>query len=162
MRTLRGAALAAVAGTALVGLTSCSFISPADPVRDDSGDIVASSDSDVFQVRVGDCLNVLELDEEVESVPTVPCSESHDGEVYASSDLPDGDFPGEEEIEVLADEYCYGEFAGFMGVAWENSELDFTYFRPTQDGWDRLDDRELLCIVVDPDGVTGTLEGSAR
>ena len=36
---------------------------------------------------------------DVESVPVVPCSEPHDAEVYAETELPEGDYPGDEAIQ---------------------------------------------------------------
>jgi hypothetical protein len=44
--------------------------------------------------------------EGVSDVPTVDCSEPHDNEVFATYDIPDGDFPGEEAIVAAAEEEC--------------------------------------------------------
>jgi hypothetical protein len=50
---------------------------------------VATSEDDtsVRDLRVGDCLQMDDLGDVVRNVPTVECSEPHDGEVYASSEL---------------------------------------------------------------------------
>lgn len=153
---------------ALVGLTGCGLLEPAaDPaVRDEaSGEIVESSEADVFSLKVGDCLNqtVTEEVEEVSSVPTVPCGEPHDSEAYARTDLPEGDYPGDEAVAEAADSFCYDEFATFVGMSYDESVLELASFFPTQVSWDQNEDREILCFVSSPDGqVTGTLAGAQR
>ncbi len=64
---------------------------PADAQRDEpGGEVTEASDADVFSVQVGDCIVSSKLDDadQVESVPVVPCSEPHDAEVYAETELP--------------------------------------------------------------------------
>ncbi|KUP96121.1 septum formation family protein [Thermobifida cellulosilytica] len=123
-----------------------------------------TTEEDVFNIGVGDCFpsEETQAEGEVSTVQTVPCSEPHDGEAYAAGDMPDGDFPGEVEIQNFADDFCITEFDLFVGVSYEQSELDFTYYYPTAESW-ASGDREILCVVYDPAGdVTGTLEGAAR
>ncbi len=66
--------------------------------RDDSGAIVAEGALDAFQMRVGDCFDdgtvFAEENNEVDSVPGVPCSKPHDNEVYAVFDLSAASFSG--------------------------------------------------------------------
>ncbi|KGM14713.1 hypothetical protein N867_17160, partial [Actinotalea fermentans ATCC 43279 = JCM 9966 = DSM 3133] len=72
-------------------------------------------------------------------------------------------YPGDEAIASQADEYCYGEFEGFVGVTWENSAFDYGYLSPSQESWEQGDDREVLCMIMDPEGLTtGSLAGVAR
>ncbi|MBE3002198.1 septum formation family protein [Nocardiopsis sp. HNM0947] len=125
---------------------------------------VDPEDTDVFTLRVGDCLNEMESnpDETVSEVPKVDCEEPHDFEVYETTDL-DGDstFPGEEEVAGLADEACVDAFEGFVGVEWEESTLEYTTLFPTAEGWEDHNDREALCLVFDPAGQTeGTLDNA--
>ncbi len=123
-----------------------------------------TTEEDVFDIGVGDCLpsEETEVEGEVSTVQTVPCSEPHGGEAYAAGDMPDGVYPGELEIQEFADQFCIDEFNLFVGTSYEYSELDFTYYVPTDQSW-ASGDREILCIVYDPNGdVTGTLEGAAR
>ncbi|WP_182112802.1 MULTISPECIES: septum formation family protein [unclassified Actinotalea] len=161
MRLARSAAAVALAVTALA-LTGCG---PDEPVRDEeTGEITESSESDVFALQVGDCMNSGELAEEVESVPTVPCSEPHDSEIFASTELEDGDYPGDDAIFDLADEFCLAEFETFIGVPYDESEIYYQPLAPSEMGWNELDDREVLCIALDETegGITGSLEGAAR
>jgi hypothetical protein len=165
MRSIRPAVAALAAGAILV-LSGCSLLGGADdPERDEeSGEIVGSTDeTDVFAIRVGDCVETADLGTEVETIPTRPCSEAHDSEVYASTEMTETAFPGDEAADTQADEFCYGEFTQFVGLAFEDSLLGYMYLRPTQVTWDEVDDREILCLVVDPEGgVTGTMKGAAR
>jgi len=92
----------------------------------------------------------------------VPCSESHDEEVYFEFELEEGDFPGEDAITAKSDERCHTEFEPFVGIAYEESVLDFFSFQPTAQGWDD-GDRVVQCVIWDPAGpVVGTLAGTNR
>lgn len=165
MRSLRPAA-AVLAGLALFALSGCSLLGGADdPERDeDTGEIVGSTDeADVFAIRVGDCVETTDLGTEVETIPTRPCAEAHDSEVFAGTQMTDADYPGDEATQAQADEFCSAEFAQFIGMAYEESVLGVMYLMPTQETWEQIDDREILCLVVDPaGGVTGTMKGAAR
>ena len=163
MRRTRPTTIAALAALTVAG-TLLAGCGADQPERDEeSGEITEASDSDVFALQVGDCLDSAALGDVVETVPVIPCAEAHDSEVYAAKDLPAGDYPGEEEVSTLADDYCYSEFEGFVRLSYESSALAYLPMYPLQEGWEQLDDRELLCLVVDLDGgVTGTLKGAAR
>lgn len=164
-------ALAAVTVAAAVGLSGCSLINqftPASqPVRDaDTGEVTEQVDNaDVFAVRVGDCLNTSEVSstEEVSDVPVVPCDQPHEDEVYYAYDLAEGNYPGEEAIKADAQATCVPQFTTFIGLAYEESALDYWPMYPTAGSWDG-GDREVLCVAWDPSGakVTGTLAGAAR
>jgi hypothetical protein len=135
-------------------------------IRDASGAVSTAGTLDAFSVALGDCVIEGAASEEVvevSQVEVVPCADSHDSEVFAVFDLPDGDFPGDEAVMAAADEGCYGAFPGFVGMAYEDSGLDFGTYFPTEDSWNALDDREVVCLAWDPAGrVTGSLEGVAR
>ena len=165
-------ALLALVVSSTILLSGCSAVSDilggGEPVRDDeTGEIVEASEADAFALREGDCLNAQEAfgegATEIETIPTVPCAEPHDGEVYATMRLAGDEFPGLDEAAAEADEFCYAEFPSFVGTSYEDSELDYTLLSPTKASWDLMDDREVACIVVDFDAdVTGTMEGAQR
>jgi hypothetical protein len=121
--------------------------------------------TDIFAIAIGDCLNDAAADGTVSEVPTVPCTEPHDSEVFASVILEDGDFPGEEAIIAEADSGCLAQFAAFMGIEYEASTADIQYYFPTDVTW-LSGDREILCLVYATDGAgntvqtTGSLAGS--
>ena len=151
---------------ALVLATGCGANERPTAERDEAGAVATEGAVDPFEVKLGDCVeqpvsNDSEEVEEVESVKAVPCEQPHDGEVYAVFDLPDGDFPGEEEVAAAGEDRCVEEFATFVGTAYEESQYDITSLFPTRDSWETQDDREYVCIVVAPEGqtATGTLKG---
>ncbi len=165
-RRARRALAALTVAAAAIALSGCAlvdqFTGGGGPERDSDGQIVGSEDStDVFTLQVGDCLNDAEATEQVDTVPTTPCDEPHDSEVYASVIHPDDEYPGQEAILAFADEECLAEFEVFVGGAWDTSPYDFSYYFPTEGSWGE-GDREILCVIYDPEGpVTGSLEGSA-
>lgn len=149
------ALIAVAAGLALAG---CSLLGdvfgPQVGTETDDGVI-----TDVFTIKVGDCLNDASLsDGEISTVPTVPCSEPHDSEAYHAFNLADGAFPGQEAIEQAAFEGCDAAYEAFIGIAFEQSQYDWAYYFPTQASWGE-GDREILCIIYDPSGakITGSL-----
>lgn len=156
---------AAVLLTLCLGLTACS--SEPEATRDDTGAVASQGAVDAFSVALGDCVQEPPATDDVElveQVEAVPCDQPHDGEVYALFDMPDGDFPGEEAVSTAGDDRCVTEFATFIGTSYEESRYDITTLFPTQDSWEELDDREVVCIVLDPEGgqLTGSLEGVAE
>lgn len=154
--------LAAVTvGAAAILLSGCSLLGNVtnNPVDLDPSD---GTDTDVFTIKVGDCLNDGTATGEVSSVPTIDCAEPHDSEAYASIILPDGDYPGEDAVLTQADTDCASEFATYVGIAYEESTLGYAYYYPTEQSW-ASGDREILCLVYDPAGqVTGSLAGAAK
>lgn len=158
VRTLTArCALAVLAGASALALTACG---PEAAQRDEaSGEITASADADVFSLEVGDCLDMEAATEtEVETLPTVPCGDPHDGEVYAENELTGDEVPA--DLEDQAGTFCYDAFAPFIGMAYEESTLDFSYLAPTPASWDE-GDRAVQCVLLSPEPVTGTLEGAA-
>ncbi|WP_251150521.1 septum formation family protein [Cellulosimicrobium sp. Marseille-Q4280] len=155
-------------GLAVLGTSACGLLPGSEPVRDESGAITeADTDADVFSLAVGDCTNDGDEAEsteaaEIATVSVVPCDEPHDNEIYSSHLLPGDDYPGEETVLQTADEVCHEAFAGFVGLAYEDSVYDFWPMYPTEASWAQ-DDREVLCLVYhgDLEPVTGTLEGIA-
>ncbi|HEX6367213.1 MAG TPA: septum formation family protein [Agromyces sp.] len=157
--------VASAALAAVLPLTGCgalgSLLSPPQPQRDEvTQEIVEQGQADVFALRVGDCLTMVQ-GEQVDAVPVVPCSEPHSDEVYHDFQLDDGEFPGDEAIATAAQDGCLAEFNAFVGVAYESSTLDIGWYVPTADSWKQLDDRVVSCTIYDPArDVTGSLAGA--
>ncbi len=128
--------------------------------RDDSGAIVGEGRVDAFQMRVGDCFDdTSAYEEEVTSVPGVPCSEPHDNETFAVIDLTVADYPAGDGIEELAYDSCMTKFEAFVGKDYESSSLEILTMYPTAQSWQQ-DDREVVCAIYDMD--TNKLVGSAK
>ena len=163
--TFRSTLIAASSAALLVvSLAGCSMIG------DTVGQVVdVDGDTSAFDVKVGDCINDAEATaaEEVSNVTVVECTEPHDYEAYEALDLPDGEYPGADAVDTSAGETCTAAFDGFAGIAYDDSQLDFTYFAPTSASWDE-GDREILCLIVDLDETgelkqsTVSLEGAGR
>lgn len=152
--------------SAAVALSGCSLVGSltgADQaVRDDDGTVIEGNDAtDVFTLQVGDCVNDADADETVSSVPTVPCAEPHDSEIFASYILGDTAFPGIDAVLDEADAACLSGFESFIAIDYVDSRFDFSYYYPTESSWAN-GDREVLCLVYDPSGeqITGTLENA--
>lgn len=161
-RRCRTVALAATAALALSGCSLIATFTGGDQaVRDADGQVIEGNDeTDVFTLQVGDCLNDGEIGETVTAVPTVPCVEPHDSEIYASYILGDTAFPGIDTIVQEADAACLTGYTDFLGIDYLESRYDFSYYHPTESSWEG-GDREILCLVYDPSGeqLTGSLEG---
>lgn len=159
-RTL-GILTLAVASLALAGCSLLGGIPSLSPT-DSPSDSSAGDSTDIFTVSVGDCVNAGNSTGEVSEVPVVACSEPHDSEAYASVLMEDGEFPSDEAVNQRGDDECTAAFAGFVGLDYAASELDFAFYYPTESSWAQ-GDREILCLIVDPAGrTTGSLAGAAR
>jgi len=143
-----------------LALAGCSLLpvgnstgSSTDPGEDTTGD-------DVFSIEVGDCLNDADTSGEVSTVPIVDCSEPHDSEAYDAGDLDDGDFPGDDAIGQAAELLCGPSFESFIGLGYDASAYDYSYYFPTEASWG-AGDREVLCVAFADDAskITGSLKG---
>jgi hypothetical protein len=156
--------LAAMAiGAATVALAGCSLLGQVGGgTGTDDGGTGEGTDTDAFSIKVGDCLNDASVAEEVTSVPVIECSEAHDSEAYASIIMPDGDFPGDDAVTTAAEDGCLAEFEGYVGIPYEESALEISYYFPTEASWGN-GDREILCTVYDPNGQsTGSAQGTSK
>lgn len=159
--TLSRALLVATLVAAAVSLSGCALIS-------DAINGATTDEDDVFSLKVGDCVNDYGDEKEITSVPIVDCAELHDSEIYASTIITDDQYPGASEVQTQADDACYAAFEGFVGLAYDQSTLYYSYLYPTQESWDG-GDREILCTIKKYDEdtqeivpVTGSLKGSAE
>ncbi|MFD3685496.1 septum formation family protein [Nocardiopsis sp. NPDC058631] len=135
---------------------------PADPVETETP--AGASDTGVFNIGLGDCLNEMETnpDEQISEVPVIDCSELHDYEVYHVEDITEtGAYPGDDAVSEAADALCRDAFDAWVGMAYADSGINYTPLYPVEEGWD-LGDREVLCLAYDMAGqVQGSLEGAA-
>lgn len=118
----------------------------------------------VFSLEEGDCFNDPDTSS-VSEVDAVPCAEPHDNEVYAVADHPardDDPYPGLSALDRYSWNYCLGEFAGYVGIAYEDSRLDVSYLQPSPATWEDAGDREIVCFLYDFDlrRLNGSMQGS--
>jgi len=163
-KTLTRALALVTVGVASLALAGCSLLGNITSGSDTSTgtDTSDGNDTDVFTIAVGDCLNDGDVEGEVSTVKTIDCAEPHDSEAFASVIMDDGDFPGDQAVADQAVADCTTQFTSFVGIDYNASALNFSYYYPTSASWEQ-GDREILCLVYDPAGqVTGTLAGAAR
>ena len=146
-------------GAASIALAGCSLIGNVTGGGTTDGGTTEEGD-DVFSIAVGDCLNDADVTGEVSTVPTVDCAEPHDSEAFYAEDLPDGDYPGTDEVNASADALCSQPFIDFVGKSYDESAYDYTWYSPTTESWDN-GDREILCVAYADslEKMTGTIAG---
>lgn len=120
----------------------------------------AGSSVGIEELVVGECFT--ETDDEA-MVDRKPCTESHDGELYASLDLPAGAYPGDRQVADRSEAACEKAFTGYIGIPYDDSELEMASWSPDRRAWTD-DDRRALCAVYGPRNapVKGSLKGSRR
>ena len=129
--------------------------------RDNTGAIVDGGNVDAFQVRVGDCFNdTSSSNDEIHSVPGVPCSEPHDNEAYAVVDLTIDSYPEGDGMAQLAYDSCMERFDTFVGKDYESSSLEIFTMYPSTESW-KQDDREVVCALYDMNAnkLVGSVKG---
>lgn len=168
MRTSTAFATVALLATFTAALAGCSArlnITP-DETTEPAAEEVATTDAEsanVFELNVGDCLNAVS-GEQVKDVPVVPCEQPHDEEVYFEFDIDDAEeYPGQDVVIEAARTGCLEEFESFVGMAYEESVIDYYPLYPVAEGWENIGDRTVQCIAFDTTGqVTGSLENASR
>ena len=128
--------------------------------------LAGCGEGNVFELAEGDCFND-EESEEVSNVEVVSCDDPHQKEVYAVVSIaePDGaSFPGAARVSDLAADFCLERFDEFVGLPFFDSRLNISTLNPTQDSWERLDDREVICSLYDLEDLymKGSMRGSGR
>ncbi len=151
-----GIYIAAALGFAIYGA-----VTEAD--RDGSGAIIGEGNVDAFQVRVGDCFDdASSFDDEISSIPGVPCADPHDNETYAVFKVSNDSYPGSEGMAELANDSCLERFSSFAGSDYQSSSLDIMTMYPSPESWQQKD-REVVCAVYDmgANKLVGSVEGRA-
>jgi DNA-binding SARP family transcriptional activator len=166
-----------VAFLASVGLLLYRHVTPdgetADRTEVSNEAPVEGRETPISMLQVGDCLNVLPAPDPPvqsgggtqvpETVLLVPCEGPHEQEVYHLFELAAGPYPGDGQVQALALEQCSAQFEEYVGVAPDESELDFFYVFPLRDTWES-GNRRGGCSLLHPAGrdLTGSMAGSRR
>lgn len=142
--------LAACAGSAEV----------ADVARDADGRPTEAGPVRADRLRVGDCFDDQD-DRSPDAFPVVPCARAHDNEAFFRFVVPGDDFPGQDALADQAAARCRDQpFTDYVGRPFESSTLGVFYVLPSQETWERFDDRTIICALFD-EGLE-PLRGSAR
>ncbi len=138
-----------MAAVALAASTACGS----------DGGPVAATEVEAFDLEIGHCFNAAGSDE-VERVELVACTDDHAFEIYHVFRVDDGPYPGPEALEDQWIQGCLARFETFVGSTFDESTLDISAIFPTEESWEQLGDREVLCSVTAVDGSPRT--SSAR
>ena len=126
--------------------------------------VACGDDTSVFNLSVGDCFNDdPEAGDVVSDVATVDCATPHDNEIYFEFSMTDSAFPGRDATVESAGQRCLAEFQGFVGMPYDQSDLEIFPITPTAESWDQ-GDRVVYCVLyaLDLSKLTGTMEGANR
>ncbi|WP_404393491.1 DUF4190 domain-containing protein [Humibacillus xanthopallidus] len=108
----------------------------------------------VDDLEAGDCFSGGRTDQ-IDLVNPVPCTSAHESQVVTIFELPEGDYPGEDEVIAAAEEGCADKADPLLtDAAFGDLEPSFIY----PDSYTWRGDRTVLCLVEAP---TGTTTGSA-
>lgn len=138
---LGAAALAVV----LAGAFAVWFVTGVRDVRD--RDLIL----DPGYASTGDCLLAL---------LTVPCRQTHDGEVYAEHIVPlaISDF---EEVDGWVADRCIHDFVDYVGRVPQESAFSWIWLWGGEERFKR-GDRQVLCLVQAADPFDGTMQDARR
>ncbi|MDO5720550.1 MAG: septum formation family protein [Actinomycetaceae bacterium] len=123
--------------------------------------LAAGCSSTVFDLETGNCLNFPDDTDinqgfELSTVDIVECTESHQAEVVGTLRVSDNDFPdvekdafpGQAALEEKANDTCLTSFNSYVGTDYDSSELDLFPLTPTEESWNKADDRTIVCVAV--------------
>lgn len=144
-----GGLVVSAAWIAVVGLV-IAFIAADRAERDATGQIAEEGWVETTSLQVGDCLNDLDDSSAVATLPALPCSDPHEGEVFGSFDLSEGAYPGEATVLQEADLRCGDLLREYSTTAFDDSAIGLSYLYPTERSWPS--DRKVVCIAVSLDG----------
>jgi hypothetical protein len=132
--------------------------------RGSSGEITKSGDLAAIDLRVGDCFDLKDPSaEEIGDVTALPCTTEHEYETFFIGTMAEGPFPSEDGFIDWLDGNCRPAFDAYVGMAYENSELDIFWLQPTSEAWGQ-GDRSVQCALYHPriHRLTESLKGSAQ
>lgn len=126
----------------------------------DSQAEIPSVEKDIRELGAGTCMNLpeVEWDDFVYLVHTVDCAYPHDSEITEKGDLPFSTFPDENDFWEFIDDKCFESFETYVGLPYQDSNLEFNSFSPTEKEWEQ-GERVYHCIVY---GLNGPLIGTVK
>ena len=117
-------------------------------------------------IAVGECTNLeaTTTTTQVDEIAKVPCDKAHGWETYAEKQYAIEDpYPGTQAIEQSTAQFCEDQFESFVGVGYDDSELEMQYMFPTEQTWTALIDRTITCLVgTSSNDLVGTVKGTKQ
>jgi Septum formation/Domain of unknown function (DUF4190) len=145
----------------LVGVVAIVFAVTTGADRNANGQITTGGNVSLSDLQPGDCVNGVKENQQVTSLPAVPCSQAHEAEVYGVFELARTDFPGQDEIDQRSEEGCGQRFTEYIGNSPNvtSETYDQFFFGPNAQTWAK-GDREVICMAVSHGGAkTGSIKG---
>jgi len=113
-----------------------------------------------FSMKVGQCVQ-LPTGDNITDLETTDCSALHDAEVFHLTQVTEDERPSDSEAEDRGGAACLAAFEGYVGIPYEESELDYTILYPSPGSWEQ-GDREIICFIISGDGTDTQLSGSMK
>lgn len=113
-----------------------------------------------FSMKVGQCVQ-LPTGDNITDLETTDCSALHDAEVFHLTQVTEDERPSDSELEDMGGDACLAAFEGYVGVPYEESELDYTILYPSPGSWEQ-GDREIICFIISGEGTDVQLSGSMK
>lgn len=135
-----------------------------------SGETVAAPTSPlvkphkVFWADLKATMCIRDAPDDAVDIKVVDCRAEHEAEVMAAVDLGGKkSWPGDTEVDKVAESACRDAFAGYVALAYDDSRLEYDYFTADKAGWQAGEHTE-ICLVRDPEHTTLThaLKGVAE
>jgi hypothetical protein len=93
----------------------------------------------------------LDFPDTVITMTVVDCRAEHDFEVMLNTSLKGPKtWPGDDAMTAPLEKVCRPAFEAYVGIAYDESHLDFDWFTTEKAGWN-AGDRTTICLVFDPD-----------
>jgi hypothetical protein len=155
---IAGISLSAVWAVGIVAIVAVAVIAGGTDDNDPTASLADGDDVKVQQLAPGQCLNGLQESSAIRDLPVVPCTQPHEGEVFAVFNLADGDFPGDQQVAKLAEKGCVDRVETHAKKAADDPNLEIYFLHPTQTSW-RLGDQGVTCVAMSSTGkVTGSIQ----
>lgn len=134
-----------------LGLSACFPVS-LGPRSSSGGSSGGSSGptSSVLDLYVGQCIQD-PGEGTVYDVENAVCTTEHWGEVYHVMTITSSQMPSEDDMNDMASDACVDAFDAYVGRPYDESDLDFTWYVPSQESWAE-GDRTIQCIAIRTDG----------
>lgn len=113
-----------------------------------------------FSMKVGQCVQ-LPTGDNITDLETTDCSALHDAEVFHLTQVTEDERPSDSELEDMGGDACLAAFEGYVGIPYEESELDYTMLYPSPGSWEQ-GDREIICFIISGEGTDVQLSGSMK
>ena len=113
-----------------------------------------------FSMKVGQCVQ-LPTGDNITDLETTDCSALHDAEVFHLTQVTEDERPSDSELEDMGGDACLAAFEGYVGIPYEEYELDYTILYTSPGSWEQ-GDRESICFIISGDGTDTQLSGSMK